>query len=55
MTVLKDTTYIEMNNYNEIGFFKGVFWGLVFVVPFWRCQQPCVAKGGSRYFPYFLL
>ncbi|MEB9736965.1 hypothetical protein GVV68_00760 (plasmid) [Bacillus cereus] len=35
MTVLKDTTYIEMNTYNEIGFFKGILWGLVFVVPFW--------------------
>ncbi|WP_252597895.1 hypothetical protein [Bacillus thuringiensis] len=35
MTVLKDTTYIEMNTYNEIGFFKGILLGLVFVVPFW--------------------
>ncbi|HDR4483814.1 hypothetical protein P4305_29765 [Bacillus thuringiensis] len=35
MAVLKDSTYIEMNTYNEIGFFKGMFWGLVFVVPFW--------------------
>ncbi|WP_414835578.1 hypothetical protein [Bacillus sp. Ba 3] len=35
MTVLKDTTYIEMNTYKEIGFFKGILWGLVFVVPFW--------------------
>ncbi|MCU7679185.1 hypothetical protein [Bacillus thuringiensis] len=35
MTVLKDLTYIEMNTYNEIGFFKGILWGLVFVVPFW--------------------
>ncbi|EJR46129.1 hypothetical protein IIM_04869 [Bacillus cereus VD107] len=24
MAVLKDTTYIEMNTYNEIGFFKGI-------------------------------
>ncbi|WP_189644899.1 hypothetical protein [Bacillus thuringiensis] len=35
MAVLKDSTYIEMNTYNEIGFFKGVLLGLVFVVPFW--------------------
>ncbi|BCC03643.1 hypothetical protein BCJMU51_p1203 (plasmid) [Bacillus cereus] len=35
MAVLKDTTYIEMNTYNKIGFFKGFLWGLVFVVPFW--------------------
>ncbi|BCC32936.1 TPA: hypothetical protein QC153_003652 [Bacillus cereus] len=35
MAVLKDTTYIEMNTYNEIRFFKGVLSGLVFVVPFW--------------------
>ncbi|AKR38787.1 Hypothetical protein NF53_p5033 (plasmid) [Bacillus thuringiensis serovar indiana] len=35
MTVLKDTTYIEMYTYNEIRFFKGIFWGLIFVVPFW--------------------
>ncbi|MCU0097424.1 hypothetical protein N7917_29185 [Bacillus sp. OR9] len=35
MAVLKDTTYIETNTYNQIGFFKGVLWGLVFVVPFW--------------------
>ncbi|MDA2359069.1 hypothetical protein PDN49_31055 [Bacillus cereus] len=35
MAVLKDSTYIEMNTYNEIGFFKGILWGLVFVVPFW--------------------
>ncbi|WP_176546904.1 hypothetical protein [Bacillus cereus] len=35
MAVLKDLTYIEMNTYNEIGFFKGILWGLVFVVPFW--------------------
>ncbi|WP_193674439.1 hypothetical protein [Bacillus cereus] len=35
MAVLKDTTYIDMNTYNEIGFFKGILWGLVFVVPFW--------------------
>ncbi len=55
MTVLKDTTYIDMDTYNEIRFFKGIFWGLVFVVPFWRCQQPCVAKGGSRSFTYVLL
>lgn len=35
MAVLKDTTYIDMNTYNEIGFFKGILWGLVFVAPFW--------------------
>ncbi|MGX7632261.1 hypothetical protein ACWOMK_26140 [Bacillus thuringiensis] len=35
MAALKDTTYIEMNTYNEIGFFKGIIWGLVFVVLFW--------------------
>ena len=35
MTVLKDSTYLEMNTYNEIGFFKGILWRLVFVVPFW--------------------
>ncbi|WP_179211965.1 hypothetical protein [Bacillus sp. K2I17] len=35
MAVLKGTTYIEMNTHNEIRFFKGIFWGLVFVVPFW--------------------
>lgn len=35
MAVLKDTTYIETNTYNGIGFFKGILWGLVFVVPFW--------------------
>ncbi|MED2794821.1 hypothetical protein P4256_24435 [Bacillus wiedmannii] len=35
MAVLKDSTYIEMNTYNDIGFFKGIFWGLVLVVPFW--------------------
>ncbi|BAR87331.1 hypothetical protein ORN01_21545 [Bacillus cereus] len=35
MAVLKDSTYLEMNTYNEIRFFKGIFWGLVFVVPFW--------------------
>ncbi|MGA5663738.1 hypothetical protein ACPCZR_30520 [Bacillus bombysepticus] len=35
MAVLKDSTYIEMNTYNEIGFFKGILWGVVFVVPFW--------------------
>lgn len=35
MAVLKDTTYVEKNTYNEIGFFKGILWGLVFVVPFW--------------------
>jgi len=35
MAVLKDSTCIEMNTYNEIGFFKGILWGLVFVVPFW--------------------
>ncbi|EOQ16621.1 hypothetical protein KQ3_04837 [Bacillus cereus B5-2] len=36
MAVLKDTTYIETNTYNGIGFFKGILWGLVFVVPFWN-------------------
>lgn len=25
MAVLKDTTYIEMNMYNKIRFFKGIF------------------------------
>ncbi|MEK4599528.1 MULTISPECIES: hypothetical protein [Bacillus] len=35
MTVLKDTTYLDMDTYNEIRFFKGMFLGLVFVVPFW--------------------
>ena len=35
MATLKETTYIEMNTYNEIGFFKGIVWGLVFVVPLW--------------------
>ncbi|WP_309567794.1 hypothetical protein, partial [Bacillus thuringiensis] len=35
MTVLKDTTYLDIDTYNEIRFFKGIFWGLVFVVPFW--------------------
>ena len=35
MTVLKDTTYINIDTHNEIRFFKGIFWGLVFVVPFW--------------------
>ncbi|MGA5695744.1 hypothetical protein [Bacillus cereus] len=35
MAVLKDSTYIEINTYNEIGFFRGILWGLVFVVPFW--------------------
>ncbi|WP_218923316.1 hypothetical protein, partial [Bacillus toyonensis] len=35
MAILKDTTYIEMNTHNEIRFFKGIFWGIVFVVPFW--------------------
>jgi hypothetical protein len=35
MAVLKDSTYIKMNTYNEIRFFKGILWGLVFVVPFW--------------------
>lgn len=55
MSVLKDTIYIEMNTYNEIRFFKGIIWGLVLVVPFWICQQPCVAKGGSRFLTNFLL
>ncbi|WP_186314984.1 hypothetical protein [Bacillus thuringiensis] len=35
MAVLKDSTYIEINIYNEIGFFRGILLGLVFVVPFW--------------------
>ncbi|WP_000126048.1 hypothetical protein [Bacillus thuringiensis] len=35
MTALNDTTYTETNNNNEIRFFKGLLWGLVFVVPFW--------------------
>ncbi|WP_237982719.1 hypothetical protein [Bacillus thuringiensis] len=35
MAVIKNTTYIDMNTYNEISFFKGLRWGLVFVVPFW--------------------
>lgn len=35
MAVLKDSTYIEINTYNEIVFFRGILWGLVFVVPFW--------------------
>lgn len=35
MTVLKDSTYLEINTYNEIKFFRGILWGLVFVVPFW--------------------
>ncbi|HDR4441107.1 hypothetical protein P4J24_28945 [Bacillus anthracis] len=35
MTALNDTTYTETNTYNEIRFFKGILWGLVFVVPFW--------------------
>ncbi|WP_180232453.1 hypothetical protein [Bacillus thuringiensis] len=35
MAVLKDSTYIEINIYNEIGFFRGILWGSVFVVPFW--------------------
>ncbi|WP_179955835.1 hypothetical protein [Bacillus sp. JAS24-2] len=35
MAILKDSTYIKMNTYNEIRFFKGILWGLVFVVPFW--------------------
>ena len=55
MAALKETTYIETNTYNEIGFFKGIVWGLVFVVPFFFFFQPCVAKGGSRSFTYFLL
>lgn len=29
MTVLKDTTYIEMNTYNEIGFFVVPFWSIL--------------------------
>lgn len=40
MAVLKDTTYIEMNTYNEIEFFKGIIWGLVFVTPFWSIMIP---------------
>ena len=35
MAALKETTYIERNTYNEIGFFKGIVWGLVFAVPYW--------------------
>ncbi|WP_219375116.1 MULTISPECIES: hypothetical protein [Bacillus cereus group] len=35
MVVLKNTTNIAMNEYDEIRFFKGVFWGLLFVFPFW--------------------
>ncbi|MBW3496111.1 hypothetical protein [Bacillus sp. FDAARGOS_1420] len=35
MAVLKDTTYIETNTYNEIKFFKGIIWRFIFVVPFW--------------------
>ncbi|MGM2731927.1 hypothetical protein ACS2QU_29885 [Bacillus cereus group sp. Bce005] len=35
MAVLKDITYIETNTYNGIRFFKGIFLGIVFVVPFW--------------------
>ncbi len=35
MTVLKDTTYLDIDTYNKIRFFKGIFWGLVFVIPFW--------------------
>lgn len=35
MTVLKDTTYLDIDTYNEIRFFKGIFWGLILVVPFW--------------------
>ncbi len=34
MAVLKDSTYLEMNTYNEIRFFKGIFWGLVFCSSF---------------------
>lgn len=35
MVVLKNTTNIAMNEYNEIRFFKGVFLGLLLVLPFW--------------------
>ncbi|EMI9087591.1 MULTISPECIES: hypothetical protein [Bacillus] len=35
MAVLKNTNYIDMNTHNEIRFFKGIFLGLIFVVPFW--------------------
>lgn len=33
MAALKDITYIEMNTYNEIRFFKGILWGFVFDMP----------------------
>ncbi|WP_260859048.1 hypothetical protein [Bacillus thuringiensis] len=35
MIVLKNTTDITVNEYNMVKFFKGFFWGLLFVVPFW--------------------
>ncbi|HDR8481094.1 hypothetical protein IRV17_28530 [Bacillus cereus] len=35
MAALKGTTYTEINTYNGISFFKGLRWGLIFVVPFW--------------------
>ncbi|EDZ48793.1 hypothetical protein ACUXG3_006195 [Bacillus thuringiensis] len=35
MVVLKNTIDIAVNENNELRFFKGVFWGLLFVVPFW--------------------
>lgn len=35
MAVLKNTSYIDINMHSGIRFFKGIFWGLVFVVPFW--------------------
>ncbi|MGR6009355.1 hypothetical protein ACT7CZ_19310 [Bacillus cereus] len=34
MATLKETTYIEMNTYNEIGFFKGIVWGISFCSAF---------------------
>ncbi|ADK08061.1 hypothetical protein BACI_pCIXO100260 (plasmid) [Bacillus cereus biovar anthracis str. CI] len=35
MVVLENTTDITVSTNNEVRFFKGVFWGLIFVVPFW--------------------
>ncbi|MGD6787403.1 MULTISPECIES: hypothetical protein [Bacillus cereus group] len=35
MVVLEKTTDIIVSANNEVRFFKGVFWGLIFVVPFW--------------------
>ncbi|MGR5878481.1 hypothetical protein ACT7DI_20815 [Bacillus paranthracis] len=45
MAALKETTYIERNTYNEIGFFKGIVWGLVFVVPFLDMPATVRSKG----------